>query len=165
MEPILVPGPPKEAFNKHRPISDLVRKQVEHFKHLEEKLPEDVRASLPQHDVVTENDAARYIAAMTTYLHNRPVAASPKIPKKAPSPKRPVAMPARPALAIAAAAETPARKKTASRKTGSRKTASKKTASKKMASRKTTASKKKTPAAKKSSSKPKAGSSSRKRAK
>jgi hypothetical protein len=150
MEPILVPGTPKEAFNKHRSISDLVRKQVEHFKHVEEKLPDDVRASLPQHDIVTENDAAHYIAAITSYLLSRPVAASPKIPKKAPSAKRPVVMPTRPALAIAAAAETPARKKTAAKKTVSRKTA---------------ASKKKTPAAKKSSSKPKAGRSSRKRTK
>jgi hypothetical protein len=155
MEPILVPGTPKEAFNKHRSISDLVRKQVEHFKHVEEKLPDDVRASLPQHDIVTENDAAHYIAAITSYLLSRPVAASPKIPKKAPSAKRPVVMPTRPALAIAAAAETPARKKTAA----------KKTAAKKTVSRKTAASKKKTPAAKKSSSKPKAGRSSRKRTK
>jgi len=165
MEPILVPGPPKEAFNKHRPISDLVKTQIEHFKHLEEKLPPDVRATLPQHDVVTENDAARYIAAMTTYLHSRPVAASPKIPKKAPSPKRSVAMPSRPALAIAAAAETPARKKTASQKTGSRKTAPEKTASRKMASGKAIASKKRSPAAKNSSSKPKARKSSGKRTK
>jgi hypothetical protein len=139
MEPILVPGPPKEAFNKHRRISDLVRKQVEHFKHIEERLPEDIRATLPQHDVVTENDAARYIAAMTSYLLSRPVAASPKTPKKAPSAKRPVVMPSRPTLAIAAAAATPARKKTAStKKTASKKkpTAAKKTAGKKSLSSK-----------------------------
>jgi hypothetical protein len=165
MEPILVPGTPKEAFNKHRAISDLVKKQIEHFKHLEEKLPPDVRATLPQHDVVTENDAARYIGAMTTYLHSRPVAASPKIPKQAPAAKRPVAMPSRPALAIAAAAETPAGKKTASQKTGSGKTAPKKTASRKMAFGKAIASKEKSPAAKKSSSKPKARKPSRKRTK
>ncbi len=29
MEPVLIPSVPKEAFNKHRRISDLVRKQVE----------------------------------------------------------------------------------------------------------------------------------------
>jgi colicin import membrane protein len=155
MEPILVPGTPKEAFNKHRRISDLIRKQVEHFKHVEEKLPDDVRASLPQHDIVTENEAARYISAMTSYLLSRPVAASPKIPKKAPNPKRPVATSSRPALAIAAAAETPARKKAAATKKAASKTVSSKTA----------ASKKKTPTAKKSSSNPKAGRSSRKRTK
>jgi hypothetical protein len=155
MEPILVPGTPKEAFNKHRLMSDLVKKQVEHFKHVEEKLPQDVRASLPQHDVVTENDAARYIAAMTTYLLSRP-AASPRIPKKAASTKRVVAMHARPALTLAAAAESPAPKRTAS---GIKAAAKKK---KPAATKKIAATKK--PAAKKSSS-PKAGSSSRKRAK
>ncbi len=72
MEPILIPGVPREAFNKHRRISDLVRKQVEHFKHIEEKLPTDVREKLPQHAITTEDDAARYITAMTTYLLSRP---------------------------------------------------------------------------------------------
>ena len=68
MEPIRVPAPPKEAFNKHRRVSDLIRKQVHHFKHLEQKLPEHVREQIPQHHVVTEDDAARYIAAMTQVL-------------------------------------------------------------------------------------------------
>src|ERR1700754_3240725 len=47
MEPILVPEPPKKAFNKGRLISDLVRHQVEHFKHVEESLPPDARAKIP----------------------------------------------------------------------------------------------------------------------
>jgi hypothetical protein len=74
MEPILVPGPPKEAFDKNRRMSDLIRKQIEHFKHLEEKLPPDVRATLPQHRIVTEEDAARYIAPMTRLLRSRAAA-------------------------------------------------------------------------------------------
>lgn len=68
MEPIRVPAPPKQAFNKHRRMSDLIRKQVHHFKHLEQKLPDEVREQIPQHHVVTENDAAQYIAAMTKLL-------------------------------------------------------------------------------------------------
>ena len=68
MEPIRVPAPPKQAFNKHRRVSDLIRKQVHHFKHLEQKLPENVREQIPQHHVVTEDDAAKYIAAMTEVL-------------------------------------------------------------------------------------------------
>jgi hypothetical protein len=68
MEPIHVPAPPKQAFNKHRRVSDLIRKQVVHFKHIEQKLPEHLRAALPQHHVVTEEDAARYIAPMTELL-------------------------------------------------------------------------------------------------
>lgn len=68
MEEIVVPGPPKEAFNKHRRVSDLIKKQVEHFKHLEHKFPPEQRAGLPQHAIATEDDAARYIAAMTRLL-------------------------------------------------------------------------------------------------
>jgi hypothetical protein len=74
MEPILVPGPPKTAFDKNRRMSDLIRKQIEHFKHLEEKLPPEVRATLPQHRIVTEDDAARYIAPMTQLLLARAAA-------------------------------------------------------------------------------------------
>ena len=113
MEPILVPGAPKEAFNKHRHVSDLVRKQVEHFKHIEHKLPDDVRATLPQHDIVTENEAARYISAMTSYLLSRPrpkQAAKKIVSIKPPAPIRP----GRP-LALAAAA-APARKKSTAKK-------------------------------------------------
>lgn len=68
MDVINVPAPPKEAFNKHRRISDLIRAQIIHLKHLEEKLPANQRVGLPQHAIVTENDAALYIAAMTRLL-------------------------------------------------------------------------------------------------
>lgn len=88
MEPILVPGPPKEAFRKLRPVSDLVRSQVNHFKHLEAKLPVKVRTTLPQHVIVTEDDAARYIVAMTGFLRSR-IAEAPS-PSVAPTPMRPV---------------------------------------------------------------------------
>jgi hypothetical protein len=125
MEPILVPGTPKEAFNKHRRISDLVRKQVEHFKHIEERLSDEVRASLPQHEVVTENEAARYISAMTTYLLSRPrpkQAAKKTVAIKPPAPVRP----AQP-LALAAAAAPNGKKAPTKRKSA----AKKKSASKK----------------------------------
>jgi len=36
MKTIHVPGPPKEAFNKHRQMSDLIKAQIKHFRHLEE---------------------------------------------------------------------------------------------------------------------------------
>ena len=68
MDVINVPAPPKEAFNKHRRISDLIKAQIKHLKHLEDKMPPSVRATLPQHAIVTENDAAVYIAAMTRLL-------------------------------------------------------------------------------------------------
>jgi hypothetical protein len=116
MEPILVPGPPKEAFDKNRRMSDLIRKQIEHFKHLEEKLPPDVRATLPQHRIVTEDDAARYIAPMTRLLRTRAKAA---LAAKAPIPMPPLARPRQKdqALDLAAAAgpaapPSPAKKQT-----------------------------------------------------
>lgn len=71
MEPILVPGPPKEAFNKNRRVSDLIRAQVNHLKHIEAKLPPSERQGIPQHPIVTEDDAARYIAPMTQLLRAR----------------------------------------------------------------------------------------------
>jgi len=143
MEPILIPSVPREAFNKHRRISDLVRKQVEHFKHIEDKLPTDVREKLPQHAITTEDDAARYITAMTTYLLSRP---RPKqVAKKAVAIKSPA--PPRPSQPLAlAAAAAPTRKKSAAKKKS--------------------APKKETPAAKKSPSiKPKAKKTSPKRKK
>jgi len=127
MEPILVPGPPTEAFNKHRRISDLVKKQVEHFQHIEDRLPDNVRASLPQLpqlDVVTENEAASYISAMTSYLLSRPK------PKQAA--KKPVAMkppaPVRPSqpLALAAAAAPTGKKAPTEKKSAARKKSAKK---------------------------------------
>ncbi|HEX4065860.1 MAG TPA: hypothetical protein VHZ09_07530 [Acidobacteriaceae bacterium] len=86
MEPILVPGPPKRAFDKNRRMSDLIRKQVEHFKHLEEKLPPELRATLPQHRIVTEDDAARYIAPMTQVLLARAAAVQAAKAQSAPTP-------------------------------------------------------------------------------
>lgn len=110
MEPIRVPAPPNSAFNKHRRVSDLIRKQVDHFKHLEHKLPEHLRSGIPQHHVVTEDDAARYIAPMTALLRS----SSPAVAQPSPAasekkgPKRVVAS----ALSLAAAAESPGRSST-----------------------------------------------------
>lgn len=65
---IRVPRLPKESFNKHRPVSDLIRKQIEHFRHVESKLTAAQRAGLPQGHVRTEQEAAQYIAAITEIL-------------------------------------------------------------------------------------------------
>lgn len=70
MEVIHVPAVPKESFNKHRNMSDLIKAQVKHFKHLEEKLTAEERQQIPQHRITTENDAAQYIAAMTRLLRS-----------------------------------------------------------------------------------------------
>ena len=104
MEPIAVPGPPKTAFNKSRPISDLIKKQVEHFKHLEHKLSPEVRATLPQHAIVTEDDAARYLGPMTRYFLSRKAAVPSKKPLVMPLPAAPLEGEG---LSLAASAEAP----------------------------------------------------------
>lgn len=89
MDVIRVPAPPKEAFHKQRPMSDLIKAQVNHFKHLEAKLSPGEREGIPQGRITTENDAAVYIAAMTRLLRSG-VAPAPKTAKKTtpkPSPK------------------------------------------------------------------------------
>jgi hypothetical protein len=76
MELIRVPRPPAGAFHKERRISDLIRAQVNHLKHVEQKLTAEQRRSIPQRGVTTEGEAAQYIAAMTAVLRRRPIAAS-----------------------------------------------------------------------------------------
>jgi hypothetical protein len=104
MEPIRVPRPPAEAFNKDRRISDLIRAQVNHFKHVEHKLPPEQRRTIPQHGITTEAEAAKYIAAMTEVLRGQPIPSG--IVRRKTAAKK--AIPIRPAagLAIAAGAES-----------------------------------------------------------
>ena len=117
MKTIHVPGPPKEAFNKHRQISDLIKAQIKHFRHLEEKLSSSVRATLPQHVIVSENDAALYIASMTRLLHIQSTASTTATPSK--PIKSPTAIRFTKPVSLAAIADTAktARKKTVRRKT------------------------------------------------
>lgn len=67
---IRVGAPPKSAFNQDRPISDLIRSQVEHLKHVEERLTPEQRSTIPTGEIKTEAEAARYIAAMTAVLQS-----------------------------------------------------------------------------------------------
>jgi hypothetical protein len=80
MELIHVPAPSKDAFNKHRHLSDLIKAQIKHLKHVEHGLLQEIRDTLPQHPIVTENEAAVYIASMTALLHSRAV--TPEAPAK-----------------------------------------------------------------------------------
>lgn len=90
MDVIEVPAVPKEAFNKHRRISDLIKAQVAHLKHLEHNLRPGEAAQIPQHAIVTENDAAIYIAAMTRLLcAGVPALQAPSRPKRRVVPIRP----------------------------------------------------------------------------
>ncbi len=104
MPTILVPAPPKSAFNKNRPVSDLLQHQLKHFRHIEAKLPTDLHSNMTARDLHTEEGAARYIAHLTEAL--RSLGSQAKTPA-APIPirrRRPA-----PPIAIAAAAAPPAR--------------------------------------------------------
>jgi len=107
MEVIPVPPTPKQAFHKGRPMSDLIKAQVKHFKHVEAKLTPEQRESIPQHRITTENEAALYITAMTRLLRSG-VGERPAKPKLVPiaakksSPRTPAK-----GLAIAASASHP----------------------------------------------------------
>jgi hypothetical protein len=122
MEIINVPGPPRNAFNKNRRVSDLIRAQVAHLKHLEHNLHPEKKPDLPQHAIVTEQDAAIYIASMTRLL--RGVNAVP-IPLKQARPSRaPVAE--QQAIALAAAAEEQPKRRRRKATSGKTKRAAKK---------------------------------------
>ena len=106
MEIIHVPRPPKEAFNKHRRMSDLIKAQIGHLKHVEEKLPQGSRDALPRHQIVTEDDAAQYIAAMTNIL--RSGSETSKVPAKRVSEiRRPILNRPQEEISLAAAEDVP----------------------------------------------------------
>ena len=102
MEPIHVPRTPSQAFNKNRRVSDLIRAQTNHLKHVEEKMSPSLRQHIPQHAIVSEEDAARYIAAMTHLLRSQD---SDLVGEKPASIKRPIPIRSREILDIAAGAE------------------------------------------------------------
>ena len=61
---ISIPKPPKGAFNKHRPVSELVWTQVEHLAAVVKKDIDDQRRAIS-----TEAQAAAFIRRMTAHLH------------------------------------------------------------------------------------------------
>jgi hypothetical protein len=68
VDPILVPAPPRSAYNQNRRVSDLLFSQLKHFQHVAQKhgalgIPADL-----SRDVYTEGGAALYIAAVTRAL-------------------------------------------------------------------------------------------------
>jgi hypothetical protein len=69
-------------------MSDLIKAQVKHFKHLEEKLSQHERQAIPQHRIATENDAALYIAAMTRLLRSDVNGGLARRPKSKANPQR-----------------------------------------------------------------------------
>lgn len=123
---IRVGAPPKSTFNQDRPISDLIRSQVEHLKHVEERLTPEQRSTIPSGEIKTEAEAAKYIAAMTGILQSgarieQVAEVTPKVEsirkplKKSPKTQSKKAPAAGHKLALAASASNTSKKKPASR--------------------------------------------------
>lgn len=99
---IHVPRPPKSALNPDRPVSSLLIAQIVHLQHAERRLPLRYRTQIYVHAIRTEGEAARYIREVTEAIHKAHADAAAQRAKRAPKPKR--------GIAIAAAAERPPRK-------------------------------------------------------
>jgi hypothetical protein len=107
MDPILVPAPPRSAYNPNRRVSDLLLSQVKHFQHVELRRrdlgidPEIAR------NIYTEGGAALYIAAVTRALRSAGRISQPTklsvVSSAKPTTRRPKAVPTE-GLALAASA-------------------------------------------------------------
>ena len=81
---IRIPKPPRDAFNQHRPVSELVWTQVEHLAAVVKKDIDDQRRAIS-----TEAQASAFIKKMTAILHpqgarKKPTPASTGAKKKKP---------------------------------------------------------------------------------
>jgi hypothetical protein len=133
VDPILVPAPPRSAYNQNRRVSDLLFSQLKHFQHVAEKhgalgIPADL-----SRDIYTEGGAARYIAAVTRALRGTmPPQPAEVAAVSAPRPAKGRGKTV-PGLAVAATAtRTPAPpKKSAAKKAVAKRRTARKTARKK----------------------------------
>lgn len=66
---ISVPKPPKSAYNPDRPVTSLLKSQVEHMREAESKLPLKYRSEFYAKAVRTEGEAAEYIRDVTEAIH------------------------------------------------------------------------------------------------
>lgn len=69
MSLIHVPKPSKSARNPNRPVSSLLRMQIEHLHEAEKRLPLRYRTAIYVNAIKTEGDAARYIRETTEAIH------------------------------------------------------------------------------------------------
>jgi hypothetical protein len=100
---IQVPKPPKSAWDPDRPLSSLLKSQVEHLYEAERKLPHKYKSQIYINAIKTEGEAAAYIQRVTDAIHRAHEDAAAKRPMKAAKPRR--------VLAIAAVAEVKQRTK------------------------------------------------------
>ena len=66
---IPVPKPPKSAINPDRPVSKLLRNQMEHLQKAEFRLPVKQQTNTYINAIKTEGEAADYIRRVTQAIH------------------------------------------------------------------------------------------------
>ena|ERR1700756_971079 len=66
---IRVPKPPRSAYDPDRPVSSLLKSQIDHLREAESKLPLRYRSELYVKAVRTEGEAAEYIREVTEAIH------------------------------------------------------------------------------------------------
>lgn len=66
---IPVPKPPKSAYDPDRPMSSLLKSQIEHLREAEGKLPLRYRSEWYIKAIRTEGEAAKYIRDVTEAIH------------------------------------------------------------------------------------------------
>jgi hypothetical protein len=121
MTVIKVPKPPRSAYDPNRPVSSLLKMQVEHLYEAEKRLPSRYRSEVYVNAIRTEGEAASYIQAVTEAIHQAHADA-----------ERRRARIAKRGLGIAAVTDPGAERKRKSkdRKSGGNKISSKKTSGK-----------------------------------
>jgi hypothetical protein len=67
---IHVPRPPKSAFDPNRPVSGLLKAQMEHLHQAASKLPLRYRSEVYVNAIKTEGEAGRYIREVTEAIHS-----------------------------------------------------------------------------------------------
>ncbi len=67
---IPVPKPPKSAMDRNRPVSKLLRNQMEHLQRAEFRLPIKQQTNIYINAIKTEGEAADYIRRVTHAIHD-----------------------------------------------------------------------------------------------
>jgi len=106
MTMIHVPRPPKNAFNPDRPVSALLKAQMEYLREAEKRLPLRYHSEIYVNAIKTEGEAAKYIRHVTEAIHEAHGDAAAARERVVPKRKR--------VIEIAAVADERAEKKRAS---------------------------------------------------
>src|SRR5579859_511053 len=70
MAKISVPKPATGSMNKNRPLSDLLRSQVQQMREVEKRLPHFHQTHTNVDEIRSEGQAAAYIRRVTSELHH-----------------------------------------------------------------------------------------------